>query len=137
MTSWLLLKRVVLSQSPPVLKTMWFIAAVLPRPCEPSPVVNAPGRLRLRGALRHHRLPALGQDYRRSGGICQLEALPVHAANVDARRNGRMTVDGLRNEFEERGITKVKLVGFDIDGVGRGKYISLDKFFSVAESGFG
>lgn len=48
-----------------------------------------------------------------------------------------MTVAGLHNEFEERQIHKVKLIGFDIDGVGRGKYISLDKFFSVAESGFG
>ena len=48
-----------------------------------------------------------------------------------------MTVDGLRNEFAERGVNKVKLVGFDIDGVGRGKYISLDKFYAVAESGFG
>src|SRR5437899_3086745 len=48
-----------------------------------------------------------------------------------------MTVEGLRNEFEERQINKVRLVGFDIDGVGRGKYISLDKLFAVAESGFG
>jgi glutamine synthetase len=48
-----------------------------------------------------------------------------------------MTVEGLRNEFEERQIHKVKLIGFDIDGVGRGKYISLEKFFAVAENGFG
>jgi glutamine synthetase len=48
-----------------------------------------------------------------------------------------MTVEGLRNEFEERQINKVRLVGFDIDGVGRGKYISTDKLFAVADSGFG
>src|SRR5438034_11832691 len=52
-------------------------------------------------------------------------------------RRRRMTVEGLRNEFEERQINKVKLIGFDIDGVGRGKYVSLDKLFTVAESGFG
>jgi glutamine synthetase len=48
-----------------------------------------------------------------------------------------MTVEGLRNEFIERQINKIKLIGFDIDGVGRGKYISLEKLFSVAEKGFG
>src|ERR1051326_817053 len=53
------------------------------------------------------------------------------------RRRERMTVEGLRNEFEERQISKVKLVGHDIDGIARGKYISLEKFFNVVESGFG
>lgn len=37
----------------------------------------------------------------------------------------------------ENNINKIKIGGFDIDGVLRGKYISPDKFASVAESGLG
>ena len=48
-----------------------------------------------------------------------------------------MDAKTLRAEFEKRGITKVKVGGFDIDGVLRGKYISLDKFWSALEKGFG
>jgi glutamine synthetase len=43
----------------------------------------------------------------------------------------------LRAAFEERGIQKVKIGGFDVDGVLRGKYVSLDKFWSAVEGGFG
>lgn len=43
----------------------------------------------------------------------------------------------LKKTFEERKIKKVKVGGFDVDGVLRGKYVSLDKFWSVAEPGFG
>jgi glutamine synthetase len=43
----------------------------------------------------------------------------------------------LRRTFEDRGIRKVKVGGFDVDGVLRGKYISLDKFWSALEKGFG
>ncbi len=43
----------------------------------------------------------------------------------------------LRKVFEERAIKKVKVGGFDIDGVLRGKYVSLDKFWSTVEKGFG
>jgi glutamine synthetase len=46
-------------------------------------------------------------------------------------------VDLLREWFEEKGIRKVKLGAVDIDGVWRGKYVSLDKFFSAARSGLG
>jgi glutamine synthetase len=48
-----------------------------------------------------------------------------------------MDVKELRARFEERGIKKVKVGGFDIDGVLRGKYASLDKFWSMVQSGFG
>jgi glutamine synthetase len=48
-----------------------------------------------------------------------------------------MDLSELRKSFEERGIKKVKLGGFDIDGVLRGKYVSLEKFWSCAEKGFG
>ncbi len=50
---------------------------------------------------------------------------------------GRAQVEKLRADFAARGITKVKVGGFDVDGVLRGKYVSLDKFWSVVESGFG
>jgi len=46
-------------------------------------------------------------------------------------------VDFLRKWFEEKGVRKVKLGAVDVDGVWRGKYISLDKFFSAAKSGMG
>lgn len=46
-------------------------------------------------------------------------------------------IEQLRREFSDRGIRKVKVGGFDVDGVLRGKYISLDKFWSAVEKGFG
>src|SRR6476469_6492764 len=53
-------------------------------------------------------------------------------------RKGRpMDSQDLRAAFKERGISKVKIGGFDLDGVLRGKYVSLDKFWSAVESGFG
>jgi glutamine synthetase len=48
-----------------------------------------------------------------------------------------MNIDELRERFEEAGIRRVKVGGFDIDGVLRGKYLSLEKFWSVVEDGFG
>lgn len=48
-----------------------------------------------------------------------------------------MQVAELKTLFEEKGIRKVKLGGFDIDGLLRGKYVSAEKFWSAAESGFG
>jgi glutamine synthetase len=43
----------------------------------------------------------------------------------------------LRAAFERHHIRRVKVGGFDIDGVLRGKYVSPEKFWSAAESGFG
>jgi glutamine synthetase len=40
-------------------------------------------------------------------------------------------------DLEDRGITRAKIGGFDIDGVLRGKYVSIDKLRSAVESGFG
>ncbi|MFK7991498.1 MAG: glutamine synthetase family protein [Sandaracinaceae bacterium] len=48
-----------------------------------------------------------------------------------------MDLSELRNTFEERNIRKVKVGGFDVDGILRGKLISLEKFWSAAEKGFG
>jgi glutamine synthetase len=46
-------------------------------------------------------------------------------------------IESLRAEFAKAQVKKVKLGGFDVDGVLRGKYVSLDKFWSVAEGGLG
>ncbi len=46
-------------------------------------------------------------------------------------------VDMLKTWFTEKGIRKVKLGGVDIDGVWRGKYVSLEKFYSAAKGGLG
>jgi glutamine synthetase len=48
-----------------------------------------------------------------------------------------MDAKQLRELFKEHGIKKVKVGGFDIDGVLRGKYIALDKFWGAVEGGFG
>ena len=46
-------------------------------------------------------------------------------------------LEALRREFAARKIDTVKLGGFDVDGIFRGKYVSLEKFFSAAEGGLG
>ena len=48
-----------------------------------------------------------------------------------------MTVEEVKQLFATHHIEKVKLGGFDVDGVLRGKYISLEKFWSGADSGLG
>lgn len=48
-----------------------------------------------------------------------------------------MDAQEVRVLFEERGIRKVKVGGFDVDGLLRGKLISLEKFWSSVEKGFG
>ena len=48
-----------------------------------------------------------------------------------------ITIADLRQKFEAAEIRRVKVGAFDLDGVLRGKYISLDKFYSGAETGLG
>ncbi|RMG10455.1 MAG: glutamine synthetase [Deltaproteobacteria bacterium] len=48
-----------------------------------------------------------------------------------------MKLETLKKRFEEDGVRRVKIGGFDIDGVLRGKYVSLEKFLSAAEKGLG
>lgn len=48
-----------------------------------------------------------------------------------------MDLKAIESLLAEHSITKIKVGGFDIDGVLRGKYISRDKFSSAAESGLG
>lgn len=43
----------------------------------------------------------------------------------------------LVDELERRGVSRAKIGGFDLDGVLRGKYVSLDKLRSALASGFG
>jgi glutamine synthetase len=45
--------------------------------------------------------------------------------------------DALLADLEARGIRRAKIGGFDIDGVLRGKYVSLEKLRSALKSGFG
>ena len=54
-------------------------------------------------------------------------------AIADAKRAANELVQGLRG----RDIDRVKIGGFDIDGVLRGKYVSLDKLESALAKGFG
>ena len=48
-----------------------------------------------------------------------------------------MDLKTVQTLLAEHSITKIKVGGFDIDGVLRGKYISRDKFDSAAETGLG
>src|SRR5947207_3525243 len=56
---------------------------------------------------------------------------------MDTPKSRKAQLERLREEFRNHGIRKVKLGGFDVDGVLRGKYVSLDKCWSVAEGGRG
>ena len=45
--------------------------------------------------------------------------------------------DALQRWLEERGVRQVKVGAIDVDGVWRGKYVSLEKFLSAAKGGLG
>lgn len=46
-------------------------------------------------------------------------------------------VKRILEELEERGVTRAKIGGFDVDGVLRGKYVSMEKLRSALKGGFG
>jgi glutamine synthetase len=48
-----------------------------------------------------------------------------------------MDAKALRAAFAEKHLTKIKIGGFDVDGVLRGKYLTPDKFWSVLDDGLG
>jgi glutamine synthetase len=48
-----------------------------------------------------------------------------------------MDRESIRRRFEDNHVRRVKLGAFDIDATLRGKYISVEKFWSAAESGLG
>jgi len=52
-------------------------------------------------------------------------------------RSESLDLERLRLLFEERRVSKVKIGGFDVDGVLRGKYVALEKFFSAVQGGLG
>ncbi|MFL5351284.1 glutamine synthetase family protein [Archangium sp.] len=45
--------------------------------------------------------------------------------------------DVLQKWFEEKGVRQVKIGGIDVDGIWRGKYVSLEKFLSACKGGLG
>jgi glutamine synthetase len=54
-----------------------------------------------------------------------------------ARSAPKSKVDDVVRRLEEQGVKSIKIGGFDVDGVLRGKYVSLDKFRSALTKGFG
>src|SRR5256885_346999 len=56
---------------------------------------------------------------------------------MDMAKSRAPQLEHLREEFRKHSVRKVKLGGFDVDGVLRGKYVSLDKFWGVADGGLG
>jgi len=48
-----------------------------------------------------------------------------------------MDIKAIESLLSQHAITKIKVGGFDVDGILRGKYISRDKFNSAAETGLG
>jgi len=48
-----------------------------------------------------------------------------------------MDIESIRRRFEDHHIRRVKLGAYDIDATLRGKYVSVEKFWSAAESGLG
>ena len=48
-----------------------------------------------------------------------------------------MRIEDVKQVFDEHHIDKVKLGGFDVDGVLRGKYISMEKFYAAVDLGLG
>jgi glutamine synthetase len=49
----------------------------------------------------------------------------------------KLSLDQIKKKFNEDGTAKVKLAVTDIDGILRGKIVSAEKFFAIAEKGFG
>src|SRR5262249_14663782 len=60
------------------------------------------------------------------------------AARSSKQARGRADpVESTLRWLEDKGATQVKIAGVDLDGVLRGKYVSLDKFASCARGGLG
>lgn len=53
------------------------------------------------------------------------------------RRGGAGEVERLEAWLAEKSVRKAKIGGFDVDGVWRGKYVSLEKLLSAARGGLG
>ena len=59
--------------------------------------------------------------------------MPLNFNEMKDSKTTRQVIDSLRKE----GVNKVKLAITDIDGVLRGKIVSIEKFESIIEGGFG
>ena len=67
-------------------------------------------------------------------------AAPRRSSRPDRSSSSAPTpgrAEALKRWFVEKGLRKAKVGGVDIDGVWRGKYVSLEKFLSAAEGGMG
>ena len=73
-------------------------------------------------------------ERKRRGAPLRSKAAKV--SKVDAAEHKRRAAE-LVQELRGRGIDRAKIGGFDIDGVLRGKYVSLDKLESALSKGFG
>jgi len=72
---------------------------------------------------------------KRTGGRRRPSRAEAKAPKEAARAVSR--AEKLLGSLEQRGIRRAKIGGFDIDGVLRGKYVSIDKLGSALKKGFG
>jgi len=96
-----------------------------------------PGRVARKGAKTVRARGGASSSARTARQTRVPRAAPRQRAEPQRRRETALTLDALRRAFAERAISVVKLGGFDVDGVFRGKYVSPEKFFSAAKHGLG
>ena len=63
------------------------------------------------------------------------ERLPL--CNHQQREHTMSTMEQQIQDWESKGIQRIRLGAFDVDGIMRGKYVSLKKFKSALETGLG
>jgi glutamine synthetase len=71
-----------------------------------------------------------------AGRLQKRKTTPARRTRKASPAAGRASPD-LVSALRRRGVERAKIGGFDVDGVLRGKYVSLDKLESALESGFG
>lgn len=79
------------------------------------------------------------------GPVARAKRLPRGAARLARGKrkaaapaaNAESAVARLEAWLHEKGVTKAKIGAFDVDGVWRGKYVSLEKLVSAAKGGLG
>ena len=74
--------------------------------------------------------------------VARVKHVPRAAARVATARKARAVpvlteLERLEAWLAEKGVTKAKIGAFDVDGVWRGKYVSLEKLLSAAKGGLG
>src|SRR5262249_24502221 len=91
-------------------------------------------RARVRGARSQ---PVLAKAIRSSLRGTRSPDAVVAGQRKQERTTGMVDPQELVKDLQAKGITKIKIGGFDVDGVLRGKYVSLDKLKSAVSKGFG